>query len=116
MRYRVRNADGELEFESAAQLEAAWRAGFVEPEDEVLEEGRSEWRKAKALPLLQQASAARRPRRVAPWLVYLAVGLTGGGFALWRLAQDDYVVGLIAAFVVAGLLVKVTTEVQQRRR
>lgn len=60
MRYRVRTPEGELEYESLLHVEQAYVAGLVAPEDEVLEEGGTLWRKAATLPNLARA------RRSAP--------------------------------------------------
>ncbi len=59
MRYRVRTPEGELEYESLLHVEQAYVAGLVAPEDEVLEEGGTLWRKAATIPSLARARRSR---------------------------------------------------------
>lgn len=123
MKYRVRSKDGELEYESFKQLEDAARMGFVDPEDELLREGESEWKKASTLPSLMKGKrSGLAVFRTA--LTYWIVAAIGAGlFALWAIANgntddkaDLYAEGITAAFVCAGILFKVTVAAQKRRR
>ena len=59
MRYRVRTPEGELDYESLLHVEQAYIAGLVAPEDEVLEEGGTLWRKAASLPNLARAKRSK---------------------------------------------------------
>jgi hypothetical protein len=61
MPYRVRTEDGELIYPTIAELSKAWHLGMVDPEDEVLEEGKEKWRKAGTLPFLVQFSPRATP-------------------------------------------------------
>src|ERR1700716_1946366 len=54
VKFWVRNQEGDLIFESFGAVEQAWLQGLVGPEDEILEDGASKWRKAKTFPLLVQ--------------------------------------------------------------
>ena len=56
MKYRVRSKDGELEYESFKQLEEAAQVGFLDPDDELLREGETEWKKVSAQPALMKAT------------------------------------------------------------
>ncbi len=76
MRYRVRTPEGELEYPSLRDVEQAYVQGLVDPQDEVLEEGSTLWRKAESLPTLARArrtlfqrtgDAARRSRSWPRW-------------------------------------------------
>ena len=55
MRYRVRTPEGELGYPSQEDLVRAYSQGLVGPEDEVLEQGHTTWRKAASLPVLVRA-------------------------------------------------------------
>jgi hypothetical protein len=59
MRYRVRTPEGELEYSSLRDVEQAYLQGLVDPQDEVLEEGGTLWRKAESLPSLVRARRAQ---------------------------------------------------------
>ena len=63
MGYLVRNADGELRFPNLRDLGNAYRAGLVEPDDDVQDEHTQGWRKASAVmgyAPKRSATAARR--------------------------------------------------------
>ena len=122
MKDRVRNKDGELEYESFKQLEEAARMGFVDAEDELLREGETEWKKASSQPSLMKAKGTRRLWN-NPLLRWVALSLVATLFAMWAIhkgnTQDKpelYAAGLAAAFVAAGILFKVTADAQKRRR
>jgi len=106
MRYRVRTPDGELEYPSLRDVEQAYAQGLVEPQDEVLEEGGTLWRKAESLPSLVRArrgstgTAARGPTltvvaSVALGLVALYLYFTGAGL-LWVLGIAMLIVPLLS--------------------
>lgn len=123
MKYRVRNQDGELEYESFAQLEEAARLGFVDPDDELLREGETEWKKASTVPALLKHKRSGGRFWSTPLLRWVLLSIAGGVFALWAInkghTEDQpelYAAGLVAAFGVVGVLFKVTTDAQKRRR
>lgn len=115
MKYRVRNQEGEIEFQSFGQLEQAWLMGLVEPSDEVLEDGKTLWRRADAIPLL--AKARRHGDNVwgGAWFLWTLIGVAGGTIALVLFHQGNYLLGLVVSFVVAALMIKVTVDAQKRR-
>jgi hypothetical protein len=115
MRYRVRNAEGEIEFQSFGQLEQAWLMGLVEPSDEVLEEGKSLWRRADTIPLLARARRHGDGVWGGAWFLWTLIGVFGGTAALWLFHQKNYVTALLISFFVAGLMIKVTVDAQRRR-
>lgn len=105
MRYRVRTPDGELEYPSLRDVEQAYAQGLVDPQDEVLEEGGTLWRKAESLPSLVRAR--RSPSRaggrgqtltvvasVALGVVALYLYFTGAGL-LWVLAISMIIVPML---------------------
>ena len=115
MKYRVRNKDGELEYESFKQVEEAAQLGVVDPDDELLREGETEWKKVSAVPGLLKGKRSRASvfRTQLTLLVGVAVG--AAIFAFWAIRQghaDDrpelYGAGISAAFV-SPIRVPITT-------
>ncbi len=121
MKYLVRNADGQLEYASYKQLEEAVRSGFVEPDDELLREGETEWKKVSSQPaLLKHGGKGLTLNRLSVWII-IAVGLGGSAFLMIsRGHREDrpelYGLGLLLAFSAVGVLFKVTTDTSRRRR
>ena len=123
MKYKVRSNDGELEYESMKQLEDAARLGFVEPDDELLREGETEWKKVSAVPSLMKGRGSGPSVFRTAMTYWIAAAIAAGLFALWAIAHgntddkaDLYAEGIAAAFVSAGILFKVTVDAQKRRR
>jgi hypothetical protein len=110
MRYRVRTPEGELEYPSLKDVEQAYVAGLVGPEDEVLEEGGTLWRKAANIPGLARAQAhrphLRAHRRGQEWTLVIALGL--GVLALLLVARGQSLFALLLGLAVASLLWRVT--------
>lgn len=120
MKYTVRNADGQLEYESFKQLEEAVRMGFVDPEDELLREGETEWKKVSSQPTLLKPRGRRSflANRLSLWI---GVAVACGGAAFWMSWQAQekpelYALSLVFAFAAVGVLFKVTTDAAKRRR
>jgi hypothetical protein len=119
MKYRVKTKEGELEYQSFGQVEKAWLLGLIDPDDEILEEGRTKWRKASTFPLLVNARRSSEQVWVGTWFIWTLIGVAGGTAGLWLLRGDsaqEMVIGLIVAFVTAGLMVKVTVSAYARRK
>ena len=111
MRYRVRTPDGELDYTSIGEVEAAYVQGLVGPDDELLEEGHTVWRKASSFPILARARPkTRAPGRTAQVIsVLLAVAMGMG--ALMLLPNESLPrkgLGLFLALGAAMLLSRVT--------
>ena len=122
MKYTVRSKDGELEYASFAQVEDAARLGFVEPDDELRREGETEWKKASAYPKLLNAKPTRQAWWSSSLFRWIALSLGGAGFAFWAIHRgntedrpDLYAAGITAAFLVVGVLFKVTADASRRR-
>ncbi len=120
MKYTVRNQDGEVAFESFDALKKAAAEGLVEATDEVRREDESSFRPAAQVPRLLDVAAQRRAGLSAQTL-WLSVAIVGGvaAFVLLLKGGSDpqfYVYGVAVAFVVAGVLFKVTRDAAQRRR
>lgn len=121
MKYKVRSGGGELEYASFEQLEEAARMGFVEPDDEFLREGETEWKKVSSQPRLLQGRRATS-MFANPLVRWIALAIMIALFAAWAIHQGStqdkpelWAAGLTAAFVSAGILFKVTSAAQRRR-
>lgn len=120
MRYRIRTKDGgELDYASFGQVEQAWLLGLIDPEDEVLEEGKTKWRRAGSIPLL--VSARRTSEQVwrGTWFLWTLIGLVGATVGLSLLSKPGLefkVAGLVVTFGVASLMVHVTVKAWDRRK
>jgi Flp pilus assembly protein TadB len=118
MRYRVRTPDGELEYESILHVEQAYVAGLVDPEDEVIEEGGTLWRKASTIPALSKA----RGTRVDSWahknalILRIVVAALLGGVALVLIRLGYGLWALLPAFVVSSMVWRVTYKAFRRNR
>jgi hypothetical protein len=108
MKYRVRNQDGELTFDSFGAVEEAWLQGLVDPEDEILEEGTTRWRKCKTIPLLVQA----RRHGDAVWggtqAFWIFASISLGSFALYLLVKGHWAIGLVLAVALSLVLTRIT--------
>lgn len=114
MRYRVRTPEGELEYENLLEVERAYVSGLVEPEDEVLEEGGTLWRKAATIPALVRArSTGVRSNSQLLSIVFAAVA---GLFALLLLKMGYGLWALAPALIAASMAGRVTYKTFNRRR
>ncbi len=117
MRYRVRTPEGELEYESILHVEQAYVSGLVDPEDEVLEEGGTLWRKASTLPVLARArrpAGSKSSNRKQFLTILLAVVL--GVFALLLVVSGRGLWALLITVGAASLLWRVTYDAFRRKR
>jgi len=118
MRYRVRTPEGELEYESILHVEQAYVAGLVDPEDEVLEEGGTLWRKAASLPNLARArskgGASKPSRTTQTGTIVLAAVL--GLFALFLLRRGMGLWALLLVLGASSLVWRVTYQAFRRKR
>ena len=116
MKYRVRSSEGELEYLSFGQVEQAWLMGLIAPEDEILEEGHTKWRKAKTIPLLMQARRSGEQVWMGTWFVWTLLGVAGATIALVLFRNDETLAGALVSIVVALVMMKVTTDANRRSR
>ncbi len=117
MRYLVRTPDGELGYPSQEDLVRAYTQGLVGPEDEVLEQGHTTWRRAASLPALVRAQPkpSGLAGRAQLWTILLVVALGLGAFRL--ILSDSLrqrVLGIVLALVVGLLLTRVTYKAFRR--
>ena len=111
MRYRVRTPDGELDYTSIGEVEAAYLQGLVAPEDEVLEEGHTVWRKASSIPILARARPKPRGPGRTVQVVSTVIAVLMGLWALVLLQHESYTrkgLGLVLALGAAMILSRVT--------
>lgn len=118
MKYRVRSADGEIEFDSLEALRTASHSGLVEATDEVLREDETVWRKASTMGAIWPQGAKKKRNPQTLWIA-LAVLLGIGAFVmLLKGGQDSefYLYGVGLGFVVAAILFKITRDAAKLRR
>ena len=113
MKYRGRNEDGELEFESIKQLLEGVRTGFVEFGDDVLMEGESEWRKVSTVIKVEGSRLAPAWLRMIDRWVLAACSL--GLLALYSLLTGGYVVGGVAIFIMVNVIGRVVRDAAKKR-
>jgi hypothetical protein len=109
MAYRVKNADGEISFPQFGDLEKAYRAGLVDPTDEVLEEGQERWVKVGSIKLLKGSEPTPKSLFRDPdkrWYL-IATALAGCG-VLMIVSRSWLVAGSIGALVLFGLFAYTT--------
>lgn len=116
MKFRVRNKEGELEFPSFKEVEQFWLMGFIEPDDEILEEGKERWRKANTFPLLVNA---RRPAQEAwrgTWYLWALIGICGGSGALVALTKGELAIGGVLAVLTSLVTIHVNVRAHRRSK
>lgn len=117
MRYRVRTPEGELEYESILHVEQAYVAGLVAPEDEVLEEGGTLWRKAATFPNLARARRSAPSGAFNRAQVLTIVGAVVLGIcALLLMRRGQGMLALLASLGVIALLWRVTFSAFRTKR
>jgi hypothetical protein len=127
MRYQVRTQEGELTFQSFGEVEQAWLMGLVGPDDELLEEGKTLWRKASSFPLLVQARRTGEQAWGGSWFLWAVIGILAGSGALWLIHEgikelqasgnpSQLIAGGLLALATASLMFHVVTKAHQRSR
>lgn len=116
--YKVRSKDGgiALEYASLAAVRQAYELALIDPEDEVLEEGKDTWRKAREIPLLSTAIRVKTARRVGSRNQW-AFGMAAVGvLTVLLLARGQYVSGGITAFIVVAIGMHLTSLAAEREK
>lgn len=116
MRYRVRTPEGELEYESLLHVEQAYVAGLVAPEDEVLEEGGTLWRKAATIPTLARARRSAPSAFDRTQLLSILGAVALGICALLFFRRGQSWVALLLSLGVIALLWRVTFSTFRTKR
>ncbi|MBL8953561.1 MAG: hypothetical protein JNK82_22490 [Myxococcaceae bacterium] len=116
MKFKVRTQEGELEFKSFGEVEQAWLMGLVGPDDELLEDGKTSWRKASSFPLLVQARRTGEQAWGGSWFLWTVIGILLGSAALWLIKDGHYLYGGTLGIMTAMVMVHVTVRASQRSR
>lgn len=113
MRYTVRSSDGEISFGNYLEMEQAWLAGLVDPDDEIHEEGKQGWYKARTHPFLVKARPPRTPASGSflPWIVASLATAAGALFAFLR---GYWLAALLLALILSALLSGLTYKAARR--
>ncbi|MET0401405.1 MAG: hypothetical protein ABW123_03335 [Cystobacter sp.] len=117
MRYRVRTPEGELDYLSFREVELAYMQGLVGPEDEVLEEGQTRWRKASTIPVLARARPPTRGLLARAQGIAVVASVLVGIWALMLIASDSWTrrgLGIVLALLTSALLTRVTYKAFKR--
>ncbi len=119
MGYRVRNQYGELQFGSFDDLKDAFEKHLVEPDDEVLEDGSTHWRKASSYPKLVASMQKRTSLLTGPsrwYLLAMAMLLVGVGMMLTlRSGIIGFVIVLGVALMMSGVFTWVAARGKRNR-
>ena len=132
MRFRVRSPEGELQYESFGEVEKAYLAGLVDPDDELLEEGSTRWRKASTFPHLARARRTGNQVWGGTQSVWILCGVVFGSISLYLLVKgwiaygqkaplvdvlkSYWVPGLVIGLALGSLLTTVTYRAFKRTR
>ncbi len=100
MKYTVRNADGSLEFENIHALASAYRMGMVDSDDEVQEQGKTNWRKAGAIPALVAAKKSQVSTLFDRRFLGVFIAIATALLALVFFQNGQYLLGGVAAVAV----------------
>jgi hypothetical protein len=116
LKYKVKTQDGELEFQSFGEVERAWLMGLVGPDDELLEDGKTMWRKASSFPHLVNARRTGDQAWGGSWFLWTVIGVTLGSSALWLLKAGEYLYGGLLGLMTAMVMIHVTVRAAQRSK
>lgn len=116
MPYRVRTKEGELSYGTIAELSKAWQLGLLEPEDEVLEEGKEKWRKAGTLPFLVQFSPRPTPLLDRKIRFYVVTALCLATVAVYWTVKGMLGFAALAGFLAAAASMALVRETWTRKK
>lgn len=116
MKFKVRTPDGELQFQSFGEVERAWLMGLVGPDDELLEDGKTNWRKASSFPHLVNARRTGDQAWGGSWFLWTVIGILGSSCALWLIHDGLYLPGGALAFAMVSVIFTVVAKAQKRSR
>src|SRR5689334_7398992 len=116
MKFKVRNQEGELEFQSFGEVERAWLMGLVGPEDELLEDGKTMWRKANTFPHLVNARRTGEQAWGGSWFLWTVMGIMLGSSAMWLIRDGYYLAGGTLGLMTAMVMTHVTVKASKRSK
>lgn len=111
MPWIVRTKEGSLEFHDFSQLEWAFNNGLIAPDDEILDPGKDEWRKAAAHPHLRKSRPQRTAR--ATYLGGVAISLVFALVALVMLALGYWLVALLIGLGLSFYMLRLNRHVMR---
>lgn len=122
-KYVVRTPDGELKYRSFREIEQAYLAELVGPDDEIREMNGEKWRKASSYPLLKNARRHGDQVWGGTQMMWVILSLVVGTIALYCIqhgvrnqAPAYWISGLLLAVGLAGLLTRVTVTAFKRTK
>lgn len=116
MKFKVRTPEGELEFQSFGEVEKAWLMGLVGPEDELLEDGKTMWRKASSFPLLVQARRSGEQAWGGSWFLWTVIGILLASGTAWLIKAGENLYGGLLGLMTAMVMIHVTVRASKRAR
>lgn len=115
VRYQVRSEGGVLTYDTLIHVEQAYLAGWISPDDELRQEGDTEWRKVSSLPQLAKLQKAETSLRgLYAWNLIGAILLAVGALAAFFTGRHWW--GLALSLIVASLLFPLTVRAARPRR
>jgi hypothetical protein len=115
MHYRVRSADGELNYPTLLHVEQAYLAGLISPDDELIQEGQTEWRKIRSVPELHTRRKADGSVGGA-FMPYVVGGVLLAVAAFVLLVQGRWMIALPLALILCAVLSRMTYKTYRARR
>ncbi|MDQ3263687.1 MAG: hypothetical protein M3Y59_08515 [Myxococcota bacterium] len=114
VRYEVRSEGGVMTYDTLLHVEQAYMAGWIAPEDEIRQEGETDWRKAGSLPQLAGLKKAESSFRggYIPWVVAVLI-LSIAALVLW--IKGSWQLALMVAILITFTLFKITRMVSRIR-
>ncbi|PTL78056.1 hypothetical protein [Vitiosangium sp. GDMCC 1.1324] len=117
MGYRVRTPEGELGYPTLLDVEKAYTQGLVAPDDEVLEDGHSTWRKASSIPALARARPPSTGLMGRAQKAGVVAALVLGAAALRLILSDSWSrrgAGIVLALAMSSVLMWLTVSAARR--
>ena len=116
MKFRVRTPEGELEFQSFGEVERAWLMGLVGPDDELLEDGKTMWRKASSFPHLVHARRTGEQAWGGSWFLWTVIGILLGSATMWLIKAGEHLYGGLLGLMTAMVMIHVTVRAAKRAK
>ncbi|MBK7860263.1 MAG: hypothetical protein IPJ65_16945 [Archangiaceae bacterium] len=116
MKFLVRTPEGELEFQSFGEVERAWLMGLVGPDDELLEDGKTKWRKASSFPLLMKARRTGEQAWGGAWFLWTVIGVMLGSCTLWLIRAGQNLLGGLLGLMTAMVMIHVSVRAAKRAK
>ncbi len=116
MKFRVRTQEGELEFQSFGEVERAWLMGLVGPDDELLEDGKTTWRKASSFPHLVNARRTGEQAWGGSWFLWTVIGILLASATLWLIKAGEHLYGGLLGLMTAMVMIHVTVRATKRAK